>query len=149
MLLRSRPDTVHGFLLRKTQTSTSLIRGSFTAVRPRFGITPARADCRYRAPLSPRLHGLFNYTGFLAACQAGGGTKRLFLFCFFNQSFTLLKQAFEYVCSSYKVDLLVDAILSYSDIYKQVKNKKKHDNRGKGKKCPFQDGADHTFFPLL
>ena len=55
MLLRSRPDTVHGFLLRKTRTSTSLIRGSSTALHPRFGITPAVADCRYRAPLSPRL----------------------------------------------------------------------------------------------
>ena len=57
MLLRSRPDTVHGFLLRKTQTSTSLIRGSSAVLHPRFGITPAVADCRYRAPLTPRLHG--------------------------------------------------------------------------------------------
>ena len=69
MLLRSRPDTVHGFLLRKTQVSTSLIRGCFTAIRPRLGITLAVADCEYRAPLSPRLRGCFNYTGFAQICQ--------------------------------------------------------------------------------
>ena len=66
MLLRSRPDTVHRFLLRKTQTSTSLIKGSFTAKQPRFGITPAVADCRYRAPLSPRLRGILTILTFLA-----------------------------------------------------------------------------------
>ncbi len=64
MLLRSRPDTVHRFLLRKTQTSTSLIKGSFTAKQPRFGITPAVADCRYRAPLSPRLRGILTILTF-------------------------------------------------------------------------------------
>lgn len=59
MLLHSCPDTVHRFLLRKTQTSTPLIEGSSTGYKPRIGITPAVADCRYRAPLSPRLHGNF------------------------------------------------------------------------------------------
>ena len=59
MLLHSCPDTVHRFLLRKTQTSTPLIEGSSTGYKPRIGITPAVADCRYRAPLSPRLHGSF------------------------------------------------------------------------------------------
>ena len=58
MLLRSRPDTVHRFLLRETQTSTPLIEGSFTTIQPRIGMTPAVADCGYRAPLSPRLHGI-------------------------------------------------------------------------------------------
>ena len=34
MLLHSCPDTVHGVLLRKTQTSTSLIEGSFAMKKP-------------------------------------------------------------------------------------------------------------------
>ena len=34
MLLRSRPDTVHRFLSRKTQTSTPLTKGSPTRRRP-------------------------------------------------------------------------------------------------------------------
>ena len=59
MLLRSRPDTVHRVPLRKTQTSTPLMKGSSTAKLPRLGITPAVADCRYRAPLSPRLRGSY------------------------------------------------------------------------------------------
>ena len=59
MLLHSCPDTVHGFLLRKTQTSTPLMKGSSARYIPRIGITPAVADCRYRAPLSPRLRGLY------------------------------------------------------------------------------------------
>ena len=59
MLLHSCPDTVHEFLLRKTRTSAPLTEGSFTLKSPRSGITPAVADCRYRAPLSPRLRGLY------------------------------------------------------------------------------------------
>lgn len=59
VLLHSCPDTVHGFLLRKTQTSTLLTGGSPARTYPRRDITPAGADCRYRAPLSPRLHGSF------------------------------------------------------------------------------------------
>ena len=59
VLLHSCPDTVHEAPLRKTQTSTLLTRGSPARTHPRRNITPARADCRYRAPLSPRLHGNF------------------------------------------------------------------------------------------
>ena len=55
MLLHSCPDTVHGVPLRETQTSTPLTEGSSHAKGPQIGITPAVADCRYRAPLSPRL----------------------------------------------------------------------------------------------
>ena len=58
VLLRSRPDTVHRDLLRRTQTSSPLMKRCSTDKEPRFGITPAVADCRYRAPLSPRLHGI-------------------------------------------------------------------------------------------
>ena len=57
MLLHSCPDMVHEFLLRKTQTSTPLIPGSSTENCPRPDITPAIADCRYKAPLMPRLRG--------------------------------------------------------------------------------------------
>ena len=59
VLLHSCPDTVHRFPLRKTQTSTPLTQGSFAMVGPGQGITSAGADCRYRAPLSPRLRGNF------------------------------------------------------------------------------------------
>ena len=57
VLLHSCPDTVRGFALRETQTSTPLIEGGYTRRHPRENITPTRADCRYRAPLTPRLHG--------------------------------------------------------------------------------------------
>ena len=60
MLLRSRPDMVHRFLLRKTQASTLLKPGSRNAYSPRQNITPAIADFRYREPLLPRLHGQFS-----------------------------------------------------------------------------------------
>ncbi len=64
VLLHSCPDTVHRLPSRKTQTSTSLIRGCPTDRHPRHTITPTVADCRYRAPLSPRLHGNSKYTNF-------------------------------------------------------------------------------------
>ena len=38
MLLRSRPDMVHRVLLRKTQTSTPLTKGSSTSETPSAGI---------------------------------------------------------------------------------------------------------------
>ena len=66
MLLHSCPDTVREFLLRKTQTSTPLTKGSSAVKCPGQDITPAGADCRYRAPLSPRLHG-----SFMTNCPAG------------------------------------------------------------------------------
>ena len=58
-LLRSRPDTVHRFPSRKTQTSTPLTKGSLTDKSPPCNITPTIADCRYKAPLPPRLYGNF------------------------------------------------------------------------------------------
>ena len=61
VLLRSRPDTVHRFPSRKTRTSTSLIGGSSASFRPLHNITPAIADCRFKVPLPPRLHGLLFY----------------------------------------------------------------------------------------
>ena len=38
------------------EVSTPLSRGSLTRIRPRHSITPTIADCRYRVPLTPRLH---------------------------------------------------------------------------------------------
>ena len=64
VLLCSQPDTVHRFPLRKTQTSTPLAEGSYTGKGPRPVITPTRADCGYRAPLLPRLHGVFSISVF-------------------------------------------------------------------------------------
>ena len=55
VLLRSRPDTVHGFPSRKTQISTPLVEGSSTENSPKQTITSAIADCRNRVPLPPRL----------------------------------------------------------------------------------------------
>ena len=42
VLLHSCPDTVHGVLLRKTQTSTSLIEGSFAMKKPSIAGTGHR-----------------------------------------------------------------------------------------------------------
>ena len=58
MLLRSRPDTVRRFLLRKTQISTPLAKGSSINFAPRQNITLTIADCQYREPLTPRLPGV-------------------------------------------------------------------------------------------
>ena len=56
MLLGSPPDMVHGFPLRKTDLSTPLTRYGWHISPGRvWGFIPAVADCRYRAPLSPRL----------------------------------------------------------------------------------------------
>ena len=60
VLLHSCPDTVHRHPLRETQTSSLLTQGFCTDLNPPVGITPAIADCRYRAPLTPRLHGLLS-----------------------------------------------------------------------------------------
>ena len=65
VLLRSRPDTVHGFPSRETRISTSLTKGSSASCRPPRNITPAIADCRYKAPLPPRLHESIFYPVFV------------------------------------------------------------------------------------
>ena len=59
VLLHSCPDTVRRHILRKTQTSSPLIKGCYTNADPPPSITPTIADCRYKAPLTPRLHGHF------------------------------------------------------------------------------------------
>ena len=54
-LLHSWPDPVHKFLLRETQKSTPLIKGSSTIDNPLRDITPTIADWWYKVPLPPRL----------------------------------------------------------------------------------------------
>ena len=57
VLLCSQPDTVHKPLPYKTKVSTLQNRVNIHNKSPKQDITPTVADCRYRAPLSPRLHG--------------------------------------------------------------------------------------------
>ena len=55
VLLPSGPDTVRGSPLRGTRSSTSHRRAAFENGDLGRGFSPAGADCRYRAPLVPRL----------------------------------------------------------------------------------------------
>ncbi len=55
LLLRSRPDKVHGNMLHETGLSSPLTNTGYTFNTLTRIITPAIADCRFRAPLTPRL----------------------------------------------------------------------------------------------
>ena len=55
VLLPSGPDTVHESPLRGTRPSTSLVTAAFENGDLGREFSPAGADCRYRAPLVPRL----------------------------------------------------------------------------------------------
>ena len=55
VLLPSGPDTVRGSPLRGTRSSTSHRRAAFENGDLGREFSPAGADCRYRAPLVPRL----------------------------------------------------------------------------------------------
>ena len=55
VLLPSGSDTVRGSPLRGTRSSTSHRRAAFGSGDLGRGFSPAGADCRYRAPLVPRL----------------------------------------------------------------------------------------------
>ena len=55
MLLPSGPDTVHESPLRGTRSSTSPWRAAFENGDLGREFSPAGADCRFRAPLVPRL----------------------------------------------------------------------------------------------
>ena len=61
---------VHEFLLRKTQMSSPLIPGCSINYCPLPNITPAIADCRYKVPLTPRLHGSFIIYVLYYLCQS-------------------------------------------------------------------------------
>ena len=54
MLLGSPPDMVHGRSLRKTRSSAHTNGAAIRIRSSKRDVTPAVADCRYRAPLSPR-----------------------------------------------------------------------------------------------
>ena len=89
VLLCSQPDTVHRFPLRKTQTSSPLIKGSPTVTNPGQSITPTIADCWYRAPLPPRLLGDLSIACFRKKVNSPKGHLYYFLFpsFFFPQIF--------------------------------------------------------------
>ena len=54
-LLPSGPDVVHASPLRGTRSSTSIAPSASADADLGRGFSPAGADCRYRAPLVPRL----------------------------------------------------------------------------------------------
>ena len=54
-LLPSGPDVVHASPLRGTRSSTPLAPSASANAGLERGFSPAGADCRYRAPLVPRL----------------------------------------------------------------------------------------------
>src|SRR3954465_8402089 len=64
VLLPSGSDTVRGSPLRGTRSSTSRRRAAFENGDLGRGFSPAVADCRYRAPLVPRLARLRKDTRF-------------------------------------------------------------------------------------
>src|SRR6185369_11385220 len=55
VLLPSGPDTVRGSSLRGTRSSTSLEAAACKDAVLGWEFSPAGADCRFRAPLVPRL----------------------------------------------------------------------------------------------
>ena len=67
MLLHSCPDTVHRFLLRKTQTSTPLFRGSPTVKTPSVGQHPCYSGLQVQgtanSPAVRKLYDLVLYDG--------------------------------------------------------------------------------------
>ena len=82
MLLRSRPDMVHGFLLRKTQISTPVCPGSDYMQCPKQNIpcysgfqvqgaatSPAAWKCINNINLYRYEHGIIQYTHFPKICQ--------------------------------------------------------------------------------
>ena len=69
MLLHSWPDMVRGFPSWKTQMSTPLTPGCSINISPLPNITPAIADCRFKVPLLPRLHGISIILVTYACCQ--------------------------------------------------------------------------------
>ena len=70
VLLHSCPDTVHGVLLRKTQTSTSLIEGSFAMKEPSDWHHPRCSGLRVQGTaISPAVRKLYDL-----------------VFCFLSQS---------------------------------------------------------------
>lgn len=89
VLLHSCPDTVHGVLLRKTQTSTSLIEGSFAMKEPSDWHHPRCSGLRVqgtaisptsaallRAEAEQRYHVFYYIRGNLSMKNLKGGKQR-------------------------------------------------------------------------
>ena len=66
MLLRLRPDTVRRVLLRKTQTSTPLTKGSPTVDIPQENYNPCYSGLQVQgtatSPVAWKLYNIFNCT---------------------------------------------------------------------------------------
>ena len=69
MLLHSCPDTVHRFLLRKTQTSTPLFRGSPTVKTPSVGQHPCYSGLQVQGAANAPAARFFDYTFYGPDCQ--------------------------------------------------------------------------------
>ena len=78
VLLCSQPDTVHKPLPYKTKVSTLQNRVNIHNKYPKQDITPTVADCRYRAPLSPRLC-ITSILALLYICQIVFDPKYFFI----------------------------------------------------------------------
>src|SRR3954451_5296843 len=74
VLLPSGSDTVRGSPLRGTRSSTSRRRAAFESGDLGRGFSPAVADCRYRAPLVPRLARLRKDTRIRTASRQAGSS---------------------------------------------------------------------------
>ena len=119
VLLHSCPDTVRRHILRETQTSSPLIEGGYINADPLPIITPTIADCRYKAPLTPRLHGissiqfsvlLVNQKYFLIFLTFFHSQLKLFLFISlseFNKKLFQHLTAFPFQNASYNIDLMI------------------------------------------
>lgn len=83
------------FYCARTLMSTPLSMGSFTSRHPRQDITSAKADCRYRAPLSPRLCGILSIISFTILCQVIYKSLKSLLFIRLFKPF----HSFFYSCS--------------------------------------------------
>ncbi len=70
-LLPSGPDEVHASPLRGTRSSTSISPSASANAGLGWEFSPAGADCRYRAPLVPRLARRGNST-----CRGSSGWRR-------------------------------------------------------------------------
>ena len=93
VLLYPYPDTVRRDALHKTLRSTFLTPRSLPCTAPRKAFGSAIADCRYRAPLTPRLSQYVQYSAnrrFWQAilCEAHFLFLRETLALFFNMCYT-------------------------------------------------------------
>ena len=70
VLLCSQPDTVRRHPLRKTQTSSPLIKGSNTGIKPSARHHPCYSGLQVQGTAAPPAAWYFKYKHFPAVCQA-------------------------------------------------------------------------------